>query len=178
MALYHEYKTKILKENEIDIQDDGTKRDITYYDPEKVLQLPVEPLKRIQDYLGEYNYITNNTFKLRYYQILALLFTEQFFEDQPSIGSGLENEQNRQRMLAYWMATGSGKTLVMHLNIFQYLHHFCVDNNTRLQIFLTTPLANLIKQHESELDPYVPQLNKTFNYRIELIIVKMKIGGF
>lgn len=58
----------------------------------------------------------------------------------------------------------------MHLNIFQYLHHFCQGNNTRLQIFLTTSLANLIKQHERELKPYVRELNKSYNNRIELVI--------
>ncbi len=171
MVLYQEYETNILTEKGIDISNDGTKRDIEYYDPEKVLQLPVEPLERIQEYLGEYNYFTKNNFKLRYYQVLALLFTEQYFADHlPSIGDGLENGKDEQRMLAYWMATGSGKTLVMHLNIFQYLHHFCKENNTRLQIFLTTPLANLIKQHKRELAPYVRELNKSYNNRIELII--------
>ncbi len=68
------------------------------------------------------------------------------------------------------MATGSGKTHIMHLNILQYLHHFCKKDNARLQIFLTTPLANLIKQHERELEPYVRELNKTYSNRIELII--------
>ena len=65
----------------------------------------------------------------------------------------------------------------MHLNILQYLHHFCKKDNTRrntqaktLQIFLTTPLANLIKQHERELKPYVDKLNETYNHRIELTI--------
>lgn len=171
MALYQEYEAKILTENGIDISNDGTKRDIEYYDSDQMLRLPVEPLKRIQTFLDEYNYLTKSSFKLRYYQVLALLFTEQFFEDHlTSIGSVLDNERDERRMLAYWMATGSGKTLVMHLNIFQYLHHFCKENNTRLQIFLTTPLANLIKQHERELEPYVRELNKSYNNRIELVI--------
>ena len=110
MALYQDYETKILTENRIDIQNDGTKRDIELYDPEQTLQLPVEPLERIQDFLDDYNYLTGNTFKLRYYQILALLFTEQFFADhKQSAGHELKNGQEKQRMLAYWMATGSGK---------------------------------------------------------------------
>ena len=171
MALYQDYETKILTENRIDIQNDGTKRDIELYDPEQTLQLPLEPLERIQDFLDDYNYLTGQTFKLRYYQVLALLFTECFFADQQqSEGYDTSSEQEEQRMLAYWMATGSGKTLVMHLNILQYLHHFCQKDNARLQIFLTTPLANLIKQHERELEPYVRQLNETYNNRIELII--------
>ena len=174
MALYQDYETKIFTENRIDIQNDGTKRDIELYDPEQVLQLPVEPLERIQDFLDDYNYLTGQNFKLRYYQILALLFTECFFrERQQSEGYDENSSQETQRMLAYWMATGSGKTLVMHLNILQYLHYFCGKDNARrntLQIFLTTPLANLIKQHERELEPYVRQLNETYNNRIELII--------
>ena len=170
MALYQDYETKILTENRIDVQNDGTKRDIELYNPEQTLQLPVEPLERIQDFLDDYNYLTGQTFKLRYYQVLALLFTECFFIDQQSNGYNENSRQETQRMLAYWMATGSGKTLVMHLNILQYLHHFCKDDNARLQIFLTTPLANLIKQHERELGPYIRQLNETYNNRIELII--------
>ena len=170
MALYQDYETKLLTENRIDIQNDGTKRDIELYDPDQTLQLPVEPLERIQDFLDDYNYLTGQTFKLRYYQVLALLFTECFFADQLSDGYDENSRQETQRMLAYWMATGSGKTHIMHLNILQYLHHFCKKDNTRLQIFLTTPLANLIKQHERELKPYVNKLNETYNNRIELTI--------
>lgn len=171
MALYQEYEAKILTENGIDISSDGIKLDIESCDPEQLLQFPAESLKRIRKYLEEYNFLTGSTFKLRYYQVLALLFTDQFFENQTvSTGSDLNDVQEKQRMLAYWMATGSGKTLVMHLNILQYLHHFCKSDGAHLQIFLTTPLANLIKQHERELEPYVRQLNETYNNRIELII--------
>ena len=171
MALYQDYETKILTENGIDIRNDGIKEIIQLYDPEQALQLPVEPLDRIQDFLEDYNYLTGQTFKLRYYQVLALLFTECFFADQQqSKGFDTGSEQEGQRMLAYWMATGSGKTHIMHLNILQYLHHFCKKDNARLQIFLTTPLANLIKQHERELEPYIRELNKTYSNRIELII--------
>ena len=170
MALYQDYETKILIQNRIDISNDGVKEIIQFYDPDQTLQLPVEPLGRIQDFLDDYNYLTGQTFKLRYYQILALLFTECFFADQQSDRYDENSRQETQRMLAYWMATGSGKTLVMHLNILQYLYHFCKKDNARLQIFLTTPLANLIKQHERELKPYVDKLNETYNNRIELII--------
>ncbi len=171
MPLYQEYEAKILTENGIDIRNDGTKEIIRMYDPNQELQLPFETLERLQSFLDEYNYLTKNSFKLRYYQVLALLFTEQFFADHKQLAKQtLNSEQENQRMLAYWMATGSGKTLVMHLNILQYLHHFCKKEGARLQIYLTTPLANLIKQHERELEPYVRQLNETYNNRIELVI--------
>ena len=171
MALYQDYETKILIENGIDIRDGGTKRDIELYDLDQMLQLPAEPLERIRNFVDDYSSLTGQTFKPRYYQVLALLFTECFFADQQqSEGFNTSSEQKDQRMLAYWMATGSGKTHIMHLNILQYLHHFCKKDNARLQIFLTTPLANLIKQHERELEPYVRELNKTYSNRIELII--------
>ena len=171
MALYHHYETKILIENGIDIQNDGIKRDIELYDPDRALQLPIEPLEQIQDFLDEYNNLTKQNFKLRYYQVLALLFTECFFADQrQSEGYDASSDQEKQQMLAYWMATGSGKTHIMHLNILQYLHHFCRNDNARLQIFVTTPMANLIKQHERELEPYIRQLNETYSNRIELTL--------
>lgn len=171
MVLYHEYEKKFLINNEIDIQDDGTKRDIELYDRGQVLHLPGESLQQIQILLDDYNDLTRNSYKLRYYQVLALFFTEEFLRDQIQTSSSLLNDRKeKQRMLAYWMATGSGKTLVMHLNILQYLHHFCQNDNLRLQIFLTTPLANLIKQHERELEPYIRALNESYNNRIELII--------
>ena len=171
MALYQDYETKILTENGIDIRDAGTKRDIELYDLDQMLQLPAEPLERIRNFVDDYSSLTGQTFKLRYYQVLALLFTECFFADrQQSDGFDTGSEPEDQRMLAYWMATGSGKTHIMHLNILQYLHHFCKKDNARLQIFLTTPLANLIKQHERELEPYIRQLNEPYNNRIELII--------
>ena len=166
MALYQKYESELLTENGIDLSDNATKLQVELYDPEQTLQLPIEPLEGIQNFLGHYNSLTGNAFKLRYYQILALLFTEQFFADQ----NELDNGEKEQRTLAYWMATGSGKTLVMHLNILQYLHHFCKEDNARgntqaktLQIFLTTPLANLIKQHERELEPYLRKLNEIYN---------------
>ena len=171
MALYHDYEAKILTENGIDIRNDGIKRDIEWYDPDQTLGLPVAPLERIQDFLDRYNDLRGENFKLRYYQILALLFTECFFADrQQSDGYDANGEQKEQRMLAYWMATGSGKTHIMHLNILQYLHHFCQKDNIHLQIYLTTSLANLIKQHERDLEPYVRRLNETYNNRISLTI--------
>ena len=171
MALYQNYETKILINNEIDIRDGGTKRDIELYDLDQMLQLPAEPLERIRNFVDDYSALTGQIFKPRYYQVLALLFTECFFTDQQqSDRINTNSKEENQRMLAYWMATGSGKTHIMHLNILQYLHHFCQKDNAHLQIFLTTPLANLIKQHERELEPYIRSLNVPYNNRIELII--------
>jgi hypothetical protein len=51
--------------------------------------------------------------------------------------------------LAFWMATGSGKTLLMHLNYHQYLHYF--KEQPPQNILLITPNEGLSAQHEQEL---------------------------
>lgn len=56
----------------------------------------------------------------------------------PSIGAGDLNK------IAYWMATGSGKTLLMHLNYYQYRHHF---DEALDHILLVTPNEGLTRQH-------------------------------
>ncbi len=53
--------------------------------------------------------------------------------------------------LAFWNATGSGKTLLMHINIKQYLHYahkYGLQHNTK--VLLITPNEGLTKQHLEE----------------------------
>lgn len=53
--------------------------------------------------------------------------------------------------LAFWNATGSGKTLIMHINIKQYMH-YTQKYNQQLQnkVLLITPNEGLSKQHLEE----------------------------
>lgn len=52
------------------------------------------------------------------------------------------------KKLAFWMATGSGKTLIMHINYRQFLHY----NNLPLDnILLITPNEGLSEQHIKEM---------------------------
>jgi len=57
--------------------------------------------------------------------------------------------ENDLKKLAFWMATGSGKTLIMHINYHQFFHYdlFSPDN-----IILITPNEGLSKQHFDELE--------------------------
>ncbi|EMA54879.1 DEAD/DEAH box helicase family protein [Halococcus thailandensis] len=48
---------------------------------------------------------------------------------------------------AFWMATGSGKTLLMHLNYYQYLHYAEEHDETPDNILLVTPNEGLSQQH-------------------------------
>ena len=113
---------------------------------------------------------------LKYFQYLSLLFTEiyldWYFNRRQQLLDGLIEEMlayngeqvNGDRFrpfaadelnkLAFWNATGSGKTLLLHVNIIQYLHYF---QNGRKDIFpgniiLLTPNEGLSRQHLHELE--------------------------
>jgi superfamily II DNA or RNA helicase len=108
--------------------------------------------------------------KLKYFQYLAVLFTEIFFdyiknkkeEFLKDINKFLNQYKRENKIniiedfaeddlkkIAFWMATGSGKTLVMHINYFQFLKYklFKPDN-----IILITTNEILSKQHAEELE--------------------------
>ena len=111
---------------------------------------------------------------LRYFQYLAALYTEIFLDHycrNPSHLLRLLNDfvqehnincrpdaryaeywQPDLQKLALWMATGSGKTLLLHLNYRQFLHY-----NRKYgrpppdNILLITPNAGLSQQHIAEM---------------------------
>lgn len=119
----------------------------------------------IRKHLRKINKYRN--FQPKYFQYLALLFTECFLDrlknEKESFLEELNSfakEYSRYKLdidfeftiedlnkLAYWMATGSGKTLIMHVNYHQFLHYglFPPDG-----ILLITPNETLSKQHERE----------------------------
>lgn len=110
--------------------------------------------------------------QMKYFQYLSLLFTEiyldRYFNRQQALLSDLNAELDEMRLLhdksplakapeycvedlgklAYWNATGSGKTLIMHVNILQYLHYFSGNSTVKPDnIILLTPNEGLSKQH-------------------------------
>ena len=110
----------------------------------------------------------------KYFQYLSLLFTEiyldRFFrnpekllndlnqhlatfnEGKPSKEQLLAYEGDDLRKLAFWNATGSGKTLLMHVNILQYQHYLRLHGKEMglNRIILLTPNEGLSKQHLEE----------------------------
>ena len=108
-------------------------------------------------------------FKLKYFQYLAALYTEIFLDGcfnnranmlqslndflVSSRGSDVPSEERfveaDLKKLAFWMATGSGKTLIMHLNYRQFLHY---NNATLDNILLITPNEGLSEQHLVEME--------------------------
>ena len=115
----------------------------------------------------------------KYFQYLTLLFTEiyldRYFRDPLALLKELNNQvalYNADKpepdqiepfdesaeawpqinKLAYWMATGSGKTLVMHANILQYQHALGKHGRSRElnRTLLLTPNEGLSQQHLRE----------------------------
>lgn len=110
----------------------------------------------------------------KYFQYLALLFTEiyldryfrnpdklledlnahveQFNQDAPEASRIEPYTRQDLNKIAFWMATGSGKTLLMHINILQYQHYMNLHGNDRQlnRIILLTPNEGLSHQHLKE----------------------------
>jgi len=118
--------------------------------------------ERIQENRRDYK------FELKYFQYLPLFFTEIFlsqkynninnFISELNIflnKSNLDNNTNiiefkedEITKLAYWMATGSGKTLIMHINYWQILKY---SQEGWDNILLITPNEGMSNQHYNEM---------------------------
>lgn len=85
---------------------------------------------------------------LRYYQRMALYFTKYYFDKKYLIG---ENKNNK---LTYWMATGSGKTVIMKANIIDYFEYLRDKNPEEVEIIITSPLKELIGQLQKEMNEF------------------------
>jgi hypothetical protein len=110
---------------------------------------------------------------LKSFQILAALMTEAYLDrvtnDREAFLENLNEfvaEQNDEHKghikfpefddedlnkLAFWMATGSGKTLIMHLNYYQYVNYAEEADDLPENILLVTPNEGLSQQHLDEL---------------------------
>jgi len=165
LKLYQHIRKDFLKET-IDLFDKSTQEKIEAFDvsiglDEKILDAVKKYLKAYNAYLEAQK---QNKVTLRYYQILAIYFTEAFFRNRDN----KEFEVFAKSALAYWMATGSGKTMIMHINVFQFIDH--TKGFKDLEIIITTPGVNLIHQHEREVTPLVEYLNKIHRNKIRFTI--------
>lgn len=135
------------------------------------LEISIDLLEKydynIKNYLKQINYKRDIPIQLKYFQYLTILFTE-FYLDQlfnnikdfnENLNGILRNEgkydllysEDHLMKVAYWMATGSGKTLIMHINYLQFLNYNIGKNKINYDnIILITPNENLSKQHLDE----------------------------
>lgn len=129
---------------------------------------------KISEYVRKISQGRERGFMLRYYQYLAVLFTEiyldLFFSDRTKIKKGLIDKINeyiekseregsnkfsstdfKMPKLAYYMATGSGKTIIMHINYLQFIYHAKRNGVNIDNCILITPSEQMTRQHLSEL---------------------------
>jgi hypothetical protein len=123
----------------------------------------------IQKYVEKINYKRKDKVVLKYFQYLAVLFTEivldniknrklefiyklneflKKYEDENVknlIGEFTEDDLSK---LAFYMATGSGKTLIAHINYYQFFNYNLFSPNA---ILFITPNKGLSEQHYDEL---------------------------
>jgi len=138
------------------------------------LKIPLDQLAdydlRIKGYVELLNRFRTPSIQLKYFQYLAVLFAEiyldRLFNDRKFFTADLnklvENENAKDGIpynpltdtdltkVAFWMATGSGKTLIMHVNLWQYLH-YAKEKIRHDNILLITPNEGLSRQHFFEL---------------------------
>ena len=117
----------------------------------------------IRTHLDAMNAYRSKKITLRYFQFLAALYTEVFLDgyfnrrkEMLRSLNAFSAERNKGeqfcesdlKKLAFWMATGSGKTLIMHLNYRQFMHY---NNQPLDNILLITPNEGLSEQHLDEM---------------------------
>ena len=153
------------------------------------LQVPIDLLAECDRHVMEYEQRLRRhrgAFTLKYFQYLAVLYTELFLymatedpdrfvaqlnetltrihEREGTLGDFQPFTRSDLRRIAFFMATGSGKTLLMHIHILQVLHYLkhgkhpealVQRNDGRAEfdniILVTPPYEGLAKQHVEEL---------------------------
>ena len=139
---------------------------------QKGLAISVDKMEQydnnIKEYVVHINQGRNHQVVLKYFQYLAVLYSEffldKYFEDPIKLlnelndyAIELENNdiffaKDDLTKLAFWMATGSGKTLLLHINYLQFMRYNQGPNQVKLDnILLITPNEGLSNQHVNEM---------------------------
>ncbi|WP_135611139.1 DEAD/DEAH box helicase family protein [Methanococcoides sp. AM1] len=129
----------------------------------------------IKEYVDYINIKQETPIRLKYFQYLSVLFTEiyldRYFDDPIKLMNGLtpspeefihSRKKNKDfnpsfvkkdlKKLAFWMATGAGKTFLLHINYLQFMKYNQGPNKIELDnILLVTPTESLSKQHIEEM---------------------------
>ncbi|WP_224338341.1 DEAD/DEAH box helicase family protein [Haloprofundus halobius] len=136
--------------------------------PEQLLQYD----ENVRTHTEALNERRSDPITLKPFQVLACLMTEAYLDrvvnNREAFLANLNefvNEQNEEKgrikfpefddsdldKLAFWMATGSGKTLLMHINYYQYLDYVEDSEDLPENILLVTPNEGLSEQHIEDL---------------------------
>jgi len=137
-------------------------------DPATFAQYDANIVGYWQEITAKRNEASGNVLNLKYFQYLSLLMTELYLDwyfnhrenllkelnerveaynaehPKTKLTPILEEELNK---VSFWEATGAGKTLLLHINIKQYLHY---APNKPERVILLTPNEGLSRQHLGE----------------------------
>lgn len=123
----------------------------------------------IRGYISRINHRRDERITLRYFQYLAALYVEVFLDKSSTRPQGMLQSLNSfcskfssttgvsetpifsladLKKVALWMATGSGKTIILHINYMQYLSY---STETLDNILLISPNEGMSKQHIDEM---------------------------
>ncbi len=127
----------------------------------------------IREHVAKLNQHRDRPITLKYFQVLAALCSEIYLdrvtrepekfrhdinvfirqenEGRPYYEEYTPFEPGGLNKLAYWMATGSGKTLLMHINYYQWQHYADRLREPMDNILLLTPNSGLSRQHIKEM---------------------------
>lgn len=128
--------------------------------------------RNIMEYVNFINQKRDKPIVLTYFQYLAILFTEiyldRYYNDRnkfisdlnefiDNLNKDIKEDKNKYsyfherylNKLAFYMATGSGKTLIMHINYLQFKRYCNQEINN---ILLITPNSGLSRQHLEEFE--------------------------
>jgi len=153
--------------------------------------------ENIQSYIRKINW-RRKSVSLKYFQYLAVLFTEivldnlknrkkeflsklntflKDYKEKHNINFISDFTENDLTKLAFWMATGSGKTLVSHINYHQFFNYKLFRPDS---ILFITPNEGLSKQHFEELRKsgiparlYGESLNSGLKNEKEVLVIEM-----
>ena len=152
--------------------------DVDRISPAELRRYDLNIVSHWQSITHKRNAAEGSVLTMKYFQYLSLLFSEiyldWYFNRRNELLAGLNKDLERYRSengaerfrnyveadlakIAFWSATGSGKTLLLHVNIKQYLHYY-QDRNPAGggkpfpdKIILLTPNEGLSRQHLDEL---------------------------
>lgn len=140
------------------------------------VRFPAGNLKQYDEniiaYLNAMNASRSVPINLKYYQYFSLLFTEYYldyyFDDKHALLESLNNfitsstqsgiksltpyTEDDLNKVAYWNATGSGKTFITHINVLQLRYYAKEHGTTFRNLILLTPSEDLSDQHLKELE--------------------------